>query len=59
MKHLKITFIVIAIIRRCLCGLRIYAKHFYNKEPEAEYFYLSEIPVKPSQFEAILRKYIR
>ena len=34
------------------CGLRIYAKHFYNKEPQAEYFYLSEIPVKPSQFEA-------
>lgn len=52
MKHLKITFIVIAIFAVAWCGLRIYAKHFYNKEPEAEYFYLSEIPVKPSQFEA-------
>ena len=52
MKHLKIAFIVIAVCAVAWCGLRIYAKHFYNKEPQAEYFYLSEIPVKPSQFEA-------
>ncbi|WP_418698941.1 S41 family peptidase [Bacteroides sp.] len=52
MKILKIVAIVIAVLAIAWCGLFIYAKYFYNKDPKVESFYLSEMPVKASQFEA-------
>lgn len=51
-KPLKITSIVIVVLAIALYGLFIYAKYFHDKEPEAESFYLSELPLDTSQFEA-------
>lgn len=49
-KIFKATLIVVAILAVAWCGLYIYAKHFYNQKPDVESFYLSELPLKTSQF---------
>lgn len=50
MKILKTLAIVIAVLAVVWCGLFIYARYFYNKEPKVENLFLSELPVKASQF---------
>lgn len=51
-KVLKVTGIVIVVLAICVCGIFIYGKYFHNQEPEVESFYLSELPLNASQFEA-------
>lgn len=50
MKILKIAAIVIAVLAAAWCGLFIYAKYFYNREIKVDYLYLTELPIKASQF---------
>lgn len=49
-KILKAAAVVVVILSVVYGGLYVYVKYFYN-EMEAEYFYLSEIPVNASLFE--------
>lgn len=51
-KLLVITGSVIAVLAIAVGGLFFYAKYFLNDEPELESYYLSDLPLTPSQFEA-------
>lgn len=51
-KLLIITGSVIAVLAIAVGGLFFYAKYFLNDEPELESYYLSDLPLTPSQFEA-------